>query len=88
MNKMEYLIGLIFSVIVFCIFMGMFYRLGRIEQLLREMAVHQGAITREQANELKVTNKIKQQTARKTYPGHPKNCMCRDCQKIEKEKVI
>jgi hypothetical protein len=40
---MEFL-ALIFSIIVFCIFVGMFVRLGRIEIILKKMAVHQGAI--------------------------------------------
>lgn len=39
--------GFIFSVIVFCVFVGMFLRLGRIEKILSKMAVHQGAIERE-----------------------------------------
>jgi hypothetical protein len=42
------LIGFVFAIIVFCIFVGMLLRLGRIEILLREMALHQGAIQKEQ----------------------------------------
>jgi hypothetical protein len=37
----------IFSIIVFCIFCGMFLRLGRIEIILKKMAIHQGAIEKE-----------------------------------------
>ena len=39
--------GLIFSIIVFCISCGMFLRLGRIEIILKKMAIHQGAIEKE-----------------------------------------
>ena len=42
---MEVLISII-SVIIFCVFIGMFLRLGRIEKILKSIAVHQGAITR------------------------------------------
>jgi hypothetical protein len=38
------LLSLILSVVVFCVFIGIFIRLGRIELILRAMAVHQGAI--------------------------------------------
>ncbi|HUL20064.1 MAG TPA: hypothetical protein VLZ10_01325 [Thermodesulfobacteriota bacterium] len=38
------ILRLIFYVIVFCIFIGMFLRLGRIEFILKKMALHQGAI--------------------------------------------
>jgi len=37
----------IFSIIVFCIFCGMFLRLGRIETILKKIAIHQGAIEKE-----------------------------------------
>jgi hypothetical protein len=39
--------GLIFSIIIFCVFIGMFIRLGRIVTVLTKMAVHQGAIEKE-----------------------------------------
>jgi hypothetical protein len=41
------IIGFIFSIIVFCISWGMFLRLGRIEIILKKMAIHQGAIEKE-----------------------------------------
>ena len=44
---MQGFIGLIFSIIVFCVFIGIFIRLGRIETILTKMAVHQGAIEKE-----------------------------------------
>jgi hypothetical protein len=37
----------IFSVIIFCILCGIFVRLGRIEIILKKMAIHQGAIEKE-----------------------------------------
>lgn len=40
-------IGSIFSIIMFCIFIGIFMRLGRIATVLTKMAVHQGAIKKE-----------------------------------------
>jgi hypothetical protein len=39
-----WVMAFIFSIIVFCIFCGMFLRLGRIEIILKKMAIHQGAI--------------------------------------------
>ena len=36
-----------FLVIIFCIFCGIFVRLGRIEIILKKMAIHQGAIEKE-----------------------------------------
>ena len=41
--------GLIFSIILFCVFIGMFIRLGRIEGVLIKMATHQGAIREERS---------------------------------------
>ena len=41
------IIGFISSIIVFCISCGMFLRLGRIEIILKKMAIHQGAIEKE-----------------------------------------
>jgi hypothetical protein len=38
------LVSLVITVVLICIFIGMFMRLGRIEQVLRQMAIHQGAI--------------------------------------------
>ncbi len=40
---MEFL-AFIFSIVVFCIFVGIFMRLGRIATVLEKMALHQGAI--------------------------------------------
>ena len=40
-------LGLICSIIIFCVFIGIFIRLGRIERILTKMAVHQGAIEKE-----------------------------------------
>ena len=37
-------LAFIFSIIVFCIFVGIFLRLGRIVTVLEKMALHQGAI--------------------------------------------
>jgi len=39
--------AVIFSMVVFCIFCGMFLRLGRIETILKKIAIHQGAIEKE-----------------------------------------
>ena len=36
-----------FLVIMFCIFCGIFVRLGRIENILKKMAIHQGAVKEE-----------------------------------------
>lgn len=41
------ILACIFSIIVFCVFVGIFLRLGRIEIILRETALHQGAIDKQ-----------------------------------------
>lgn len=41
------IIALIFSIIVFCVFIGMFMRLGRIEAVLKLIALNRGAIKEE-----------------------------------------
>lgn len=43
-------ITLIVSVILFCVFIGMFIRLGRIDKTLKKMAIHSGAMTEAEAN--------------------------------------
>jgi hypothetical protein len=51
---MEFL-ALIFSIIVFCIFVGIFLRLGRIEIILKKMAIHQGAIENETSKQTRAS---------------------------------
>ena len=43
-------LSLAITVVLICIFIGMFMRLGRIERVLIKMAIHQGAIPRESPN--------------------------------------
>ena len=42
------LIDFILSLVLFCVVIGIFIRLGRIEGILIKMAKHQGAITNEE----------------------------------------
>ena len=42
---METILTFIFSIIVFCLFVATYLRLGRIEIILRETALHQGQST-------------------------------------------
>ncbi len=79
-------ISLIISVIVFCIFIGMFLRLGRIEGILLKMALHQGAIDKKEAEEEKYYIFGKEN---RTTPGqeHFKGCTCGKCQDLRKSLV-
>ena len=51
-------LGLIFSIIIFCVFIGMFIRLGRIERVLIKMATHQGAIQKNEASKHDVLHDV------------------------------
>lgn len=44
---MTEILGFIFLIVFFCIFVAMYRRLGTIEIILRETALHQGAIDKE-----------------------------------------
>jgi hypothetical protein len=43
-------LSLAITVVLICIFIGMFMRLGRIERVLIKMAIHQGAIPPQSSN--------------------------------------